>query len=111
MHVLQNAFESNWSGPGSTKYGSEGEDDEDEEEGKKEAKAKANLPMSLDKATTFSLDSANPNVAATSAQARGPVAARADCAERHTESSSDSASMEVFITLPTKRPRSLEPDL
>ena len=109
MHVLQNAFESNWSGPGSTKYESEGEDDEDEEEGEKEAKA--NSPMSLDKATTFSLDSANPNVAATSAQARGPVAARADCAERHTKSSSDSASMEVFITLPTKRPRSLEPDL
>ena len=48
--------------------------DEDEEEGEKE---KANLPTSLDQtlATVFSLNSANPNVAATastSAQAQCP---------------------------------------
>ena len=109
MHVLQNAFESNWSGPGSTKYGSEGEDDEDEEEGEE---AKANLPMSLDKATTFSLDSPNSNVAATSAQARGPVAARADCAERHTRSLQVTVqAWRYSLRSRRKRPRSLEPDL
>ena len=110
MHVLQNAFESNWSRPGSTKYGSEGEDDEDEEEGEKEAKA--NSPMSLDKATTFSLNSANPNVAATSAQARGPVAARANCAERHTWSLQVTVqAWRYSLRCRRKRPRSLEPDL
>ena len=61
-------------------------DGKDEEEGEKDTKT--NLPTSLDQtlATTFSLDSAGPNVAAKasiSAQARGPVAARADCVGRH----------------------------
>ena len=84
MHVLQNAFESNWYGPGSmntspkermrtrtrTKKNSAKEvvavdDDEDEEEREQEKqKQTANLPTSLDQAlaTAFSLNSASPNV-------------------------------------------------
>ena len=135
MHVLQNAFESNWYGPGSTNTSPREkrkkrrtkkkpakeivvvDDDEDEEEGEKE-KEKANLPTSLDQAlaTAFSLNSANPNVAATastSAQAQGhlwPVAARDDCGGMtRAESLSDSASVEVVITSPTKRPRTRAP--
>ena len=82
--MLQNAFESNWYGPGSTnptpkermrkkrrtKKNSAKEvvavdDDEDEEEREQEKeKETANLPTSLDQAlaTAFSLNSASPNV-------------------------------------------------
>ena len=76
MHVLQNAFESNWYGPGSTnptpkermrkkrrtKQNSAKEvvavdDDEDEEEREQKKEETANLPTSLDQAlaTAFSL--------------------------------------------------------
>ena len=93
MHVLQTAFESNWYGPGSTNTSPREkrrkerrtkkkpakevvvDDDKDEEEGTETA----NLPASLDQAlaAAFSLNSANPNVAATaspSAQAQVPPA-------------------------------------
>ena len=74
MHVPQNTFESNWSGPGSRNTSLRAKkkpakeivvvaDDEDEEEGEKEEKV--NLPTShFTLATTFSLDSARANVAA-----------------------------------------------
>ena len=99
-------------------------DNEGEEAGEKAAKA--SLPTSLDQAlaTAFSLDSANPDVAAkasTSAQARGPIVANGSTRrlrrETRAESSSESTSMEVVITSPTKRPHacactgSLEQDL
>ena len=95
IHVLQNAFESNWYRPGSTntsrreKISKERrtkkkpakevvvvDDDADEEEGTETAK----LPTSLDQAlaAAFSVNSANLNVAATaspSAQAQVPPAA------------------------------------
>ena len=122
MHALQNAFESNWSGPCSTNTRPRATkkpakeivvvvDDEDEEEGEKAAKA--SLPTSLNQAlaTAFSLDSSNLHLAAktsTSAQARGPTVANGSTRrlrrETRAESSSESASMEVDITSPTKRP-------
>ena len=91
MHILQNAFESNRYGPGITNTSPREKrrkrtrtkkklakevvvvDDDEDEEG-------VNLPTSLDQAlaTAFSLNSANPNVAATaspSAQAQVPLAA------------------------------------
>ena len=103
MHVLQNAFESNWYEPGSTNMSPKQrrtkkpakevvvvDDDEDEEEGEKEKeKQRANLLTIFDQAlaTAFSLNSASPNVVSTasiSAQAQGPlVAARDDCGETH----------------------------
>ena len=102
MHVLQNAFESNWYGPGSKNTSPSAkmrkkrrtkkkpakvvvvvDDDEDEEEREQEKEKEtetANLPTSLDQAlaTAFSLNSANPNMtatASTSAQAQGPPVA------------------------------------
>jgi hypothetical protein len=55
---------------------------------KEEEKEKANLPTSLDQAlaTAFSLNSANPNLAAKASTSAPvpPVAARADCGDRHT---------------------------
>ena len=134
MHVLQNAFESNWYGPGSTNTSPKErrrkkrrtkkkpakevvvvDDDADEEvrEQQKE-KERANLPTTLEQAlaTVFSLNSASPNVAATastSAQAQGPPVATGSTRRlrRNTraESLSDSGSVEVVITSPTKRPR------
>ena len=95
MHVLKTAFESSWYGPGSTNTSPREkrrtrrrtkktpakevvvvDDDEDEEEGT----VMVNLPASLDQAlaAAFSLNSANPNVAATaspSARAQVPPAA------------------------------------
>ena len=97
MHLLQNAAESNWYGPGSTNTSPKKrmrkkrrtkkkptkevvvvDDEEDEEEREQEKqKQTANLPTSLDQALAkaFSLNSASLNVAAkasTSAQAQGP---------------------------------------
>ena len=122
MHVLQNSFESNWYGHGSTNTSSKErrrkkrrtkkkpakevvvvDGDEDEEVGEQEKeKERANLPMSFDQALATALNSTSPNVAATasiSAQAQGPPVAR------RAESLSNSGSVEVVITSPTKRPR------
>ena len=77
-------------------------------------KERTNLPTSLDQAlaTAFSLNSASPNVTATtstSAQAQGPpvVTGSTRRLRRNTraESLSDGDSVEVIITSPTKRPR------
>ena len=91
-------------------------DDEEAEEEREQEKEKetANLPTSLDQAlsTAFSLNSASPNVTAitsTSAQAQVPPVAsgssrrlrRDTCAE----SLSDSRSVDVVVTSPTRRPR------
>jgi hypothetical protein len=104
MHVLQNAFESNWYGPGGTNASPKEkrkkrrtkeptkevvmlEDSDDEEEGGKD---QANLPTSLDQAlaTAFTLNSANPNVTAKASASAPvpPVAARGDCGGRHAQS-------------------------
>ena len=133
--MLQNAFESNWYGPGSTNTSPKErrrkkrrtkkkppkevvvvvDDDEDEEVGEQEkAKERANLPTTLDQAlaTAFSLNSASPNVAATastSAQAQGPPVPSGSTRRLRrnirAEFLSDSGSVEVVITSPTKRPR------
>ena len=73
------------------------------------------MPTTLDQAlaTAFSLNSASPNVAAatasTSAQAQGPPVASGSTRRlrknTRAESLSDSGSVEVVITSPTKRPR------
>jgi hypothetical protein len=128
MHMLQNAFESNWYGPGSTNTSPKEkrkkrrtkkkptkevvvvEDSDDEEEGEKD---KDNLPTSLDQALAtalmFTLNSANPNVAAkasTSAPVRPVASGSTRRLRRHTraESSSNSGSVEVVTTSPTMKP-------
>jgi hypothetical protein len=127
MNVLQNAYESNWYGPGSTNTSPREkkkkrtkkkppkevvvvEDSDDDVE-----KEQDNLPTSLDQAlaTAFILNSANPNVsgkASTSAKAQGPPVASGSTRrlrkETRAEISSDSGSVEVVMTSPTtKRPR------
>jgi hypothetical protein len=127
MNVLQNAFESNWYGPGSTNTSPREkkkkkrtkkppkevvvvEDSDDDVE-----KEQDNLPTSLDQAlaTAFTLNSANPNVtgkASTSAKTQGPPVASGSTRrlrrETRAEISSDSGSVEVVMTSPTtKRPR------
>ena len=91
------------------------DDGEDEEVGEQQkAKERVNLPTTLDQAlaTAFSLNSASPNVAATastSARTQGPPVASGSTRRlwRNTraESLSDSGSVEVVITSPTKRLR------
>ena len=81
-------------------------DDEDEGEGEGE-KEKANLPKSLDRALAraFSLNSANPNVAASCQpqQAQGqPVASGSTRPLRRMTGTKSSISMEVVIASPTK---------
>ena len=75
---------------------------------------RANLPTTLVQAlaTAFSLNSASPNVAAmasTLAQAQGPPVASGSTRrlrrDTRAESSSDSGSVEVVVTSPTKRTR------
>ena len=129
--MLQNAFESNWYGPGSTNTSPKErrrkkrrtkkkpakevvvvDDDEDEEVGEQQKeKERANLPTSLDQALATALNSTSPNVAATastSAQAQGPPVASGSTRRlwRNTraESLSNNGSVEVVITSPTKRP-------
>ncbi|KAN0136375.1 hypothetical protein V8E53_005743 [Lactarius tabidus] len=126
MHVLQNAFESGWYGPASTntsprerkkrrtkkKLAKEVVVVEDSnDEGEKE-KDQANLPTSLDQALApaFTLNSANPNVAA-KASTLAPVPPVASGSTRRlrrqtrAEPSSDSGSVEVVMTSPTTKRR------
>ena len=92
--MLQDAFESNWYGPGGTRPRKKRTkrlakqtvvvmDDEDKEKGEK-MEDKSKVPMPLDRALTkpFTYDSTNPNVAA-SASAPGPAVVPAGCGRRH----------------------------
>jgi hypothetical protein len=128
MHVLQNAFESNWYGPGSTNTSPR---ERRRRSGRRRSRRRrswwsrtptmrkrgrrrrTNLPTSLDQAlaTAFTLNSANPNVAA-KASTSAPVPPVASGSTRRlrrqtrAEPSSDSGSVEVVMTSPTtKRPR------
>ena len=131
--VLQNAFESNWYGPGSTNTSPNErmrknrrtkkpakevvvvDDEEDEEEREQEKqKQTANLPTSLDQALAkaFSLNSASLNVAAkasTSAQAQVPPVSSGSTRRLRRDtcagSLSDSGSVEVVVTSPARCPR------
>ena len=126
MHVLQNAFESNWYGPGSTNTSPKErrtkksakevvvvDDDEDEEGEQEKEKQRVNLPLTLDQAlATYSRSTRR---VLTWLQRRRPrrrlkdrlwqVAARDNWRNTRAESLSDSCSMEVVVTSPTKRPR------
>ena len=134
MHVLQNAFESNWYGPGSTNTSPKKrmrkkrrtkkkptkevvvvDDEEDEEEREQEKeKEMAHMPTSFDQAlaTAFSLNSASPNVtaiASTSAQAQVPPVSSGSTRRLRRDtcagSLSDSGSVEVVVTSPARCPR------
>ena len=131
MHVLQNAFESNWYGPGSTNTSPKERmrkkrrtkkkpakevvvvDYEEDEEELEQEKKTANLPTSLDQAltTAFSLNSASSNViaiASTSAWAQVPPVASGSTRQlrrdTRAESLSDGGSVQVVVTPATRRP-------
>jgi hypothetical protein len=117
MHVLQNVFESNWFGPGSSagprmKRGRPKKpakeimavvDDEDDDEAVKEN------PPSLDQAlaNAFMHNLANPNVSAS--VSKGPVVAststRQPAKEARAETLSSSASVEVVVSSSKKHAR------
>ena len=116
MHLLQNAFESNWYGAGSTRVRKKKRtkkpaketvvvvDDEDNE-GQGQGEEKSKVPMLLDRALAkaFTYNSTNPNIAVSmSALAPGPAVASGSTRRLQkktcVESLSDSRSMEVVIT-------------
>lgn len=121
INVLRNAFESNWYGASSTRSRTKKRTKKpakdtvivvDEEDDEEQGQEKSKVPMPLDRAMakTFTYNSANPNVAAFASAPDPPVASGSTHQLRkkaRAETLSDTESVEVHITSPTKRSRTL----